>query len=61
MGDRLRIVFVSTSRYGELEYAAGDSGYIDGYCCVGDGMPYAVVVKDDGRFVMAQLNHIKLL
>lgn len=60
MGDRLRIVFVSDSRY-PGEYVSGDSGYVDGYCRGGDDIPYAVVAKDNGQFVMVELNHIRLL
>ena len=56
---RLRIKFECDGPYGD--YYKGDVGFVDGYVRGGDDVPCAVVVmKDTGRFVLAQLNSFKL-
>ena len=56
--EKTRVVFIVNSQY-EGEYNVGDRGYVDGYCRGGDDIPYAVVVKDDGHFVLATISSIK--
>lgn len=51
-----KVVFSSSSQYGD--YKIGEKGVVDGYVCGGDGTPCAVVVKDNGSFVLACINHI---
>lgn len=56
---RLRIKFEHDSPYGE--YHNGDVGFVDGYVRGGNDVPCAVVVmKDTGRFVLAELTTLKL-
>lgn len=51
-----RVIFTSNSQYGD--YKIGEKGVVDGYVSGGDGIPCAVVVKDNGRFVLANIYHI---
>lgn len=51
-----RVIFTSSSQYGD--YEIGEKGVVDGYVSGGDGIPCAVVVKDNGCFVLACINHI---
>lgn len=56
---RLRIKFAYDSPYGD--YHKGDVGFVDGYVRGGNDVPCAVVVmKDTGRFVLAELSSFKL-
>lgn len=56
------VSILSNSPFGETEYAAGDEGIVDGYCRGGDGVPYAVVIKDrDSKFVMVPLSSLVCL
>lgn len=53
---KLRVKFEHDSPYGE--YHNGDVGFVDGYVRGGNDVPYAVIVmKDTGRFVMAELHN----
>lgn len=53
-----KVIFTYDSPFGD--YKASERGEVDGYMRGGDGVPRAVVVKDDGGFVMAPLNHIRV-
>lgn len=53
---RLRIKFEWDGPYGD--YYKGDVGFVDGYVRGGNDVPYAVIVmKNTGKFVMADLHH----
>lgn len=53
---RLRVKFACDGPYGD--YHKGDVGFVDGYVRGGNDVPYAVIVmKDTGRFVMAELHN----
>jgi hypothetical protein len=60
--NKTRVLIQSTSPHGEWEYSVGDKGTVDGYCRGGDGVPYAVVIKDrDNRFAMVPLTALVCL
>jgi len=52
------IVFTTDSLYGDFK--KGDKGVVDGYVRGGDDTPCAVIIKEDGRFVIANLYEFKL-
>lgn len=56
---RLKIKFTSDSPFGD--YRKGDIGVVDGYVRGGDDVPCAVIIKENGTFVMANLNQIVLI
>ena len=56
--EKTAIKFVGQSQYNEWE--VGEKGYIDGYVNGGDGTPCAVVIKQDGTFVLAAPNTLKV-
>ena len=51
-----RIIFTTNSMYGD--YKRGEKGTVLGWMQGGDGVPCAVVKRNDGRYVMSPLNHI---
>lgn len=55
---RLRVRFICDSYY--KDWKSGDVGYIDGYCCGGDGIPCAVVIVKD-RVVMAPVDTFRVV
>lgn len=55
---RVRVGFICDSPY--KDWNIGDVGYIDGYCCGGDGVPCAVVIVK-GRVVMAPVTTISVV
>lgn len=60
--NKTRVLIKSNSPNGEWEYATGDEGTVDGYCRGGDGVPYAVVIKDrDSGFAMVPLTALVCL
>ena len=56
--EKTRVVFQSDSPYGD--YHVGELGIVDGYVRGGNDDPYAVVIKEDGSFVLAFLSSIKV-
>ena len=50
--ERLRIIFDHTDSQ-HKEWEKGERGLIDGYVRGGDGVPYAVILKESGSLVMA--------
>ena len=54
-----RVILTSRGRYGD--YSDGDCGVVDGYVRGGDDIPMAVVILDSGRFVFAEMNHLKFV
>lgn len=53
-----KIVFIHDSRYAGF-YKCNEHGYLVGFCRGGDDIPYAIVRKADGMYVMADIHHIK--
>lgn len=55
---RAKVIIEGNSPYGD--YAAGDTGFVDGYCRGGDGTPCAIVILDkNDRFAMVYINQLK--
>lgn len=52
------VTIAADSRSGD--YKAGEHGYIDGYVQGADERPYAVVVFEDSRLVLASIHHLKI-
>ena len=57
---KTRVMFKEDSYLSE-EWIAGDSGYIDGYLMQNGYKPFAVVVKYDGKIVLAHISVLKVL
>ena len=55
---RLRVRFTCDSHY--KDWKSGDVGYIDGYCCGGDGIPCAAIIVKD-RVVMAPVDTFRVV
>jgi len=57
---KTRVKFKGSSSFFK-EWKDGDCGYIDDYLMDGEGRAFAVVVKDDGRIVLAYLSVLEVI
>ena len=57
---KTEVVFRSSSPVNN-EWEEGEHGYIDGYLMQSDDRAFAVVVKDDGKIVLAHISVLKAL
>lgn len=57
---KTRVVFRSSSPVNN-EWEEGECGYIDGYLMQNDDRAFAVVIKDDGKIVLAHISVLKAL
>lgn len=54
MKERVRFIYNSPNK----DYKMGEEGYLVGFCRGGNDVPFAVVRKDDGHYVLSYLHAI---